>query len=241
MLVPRRTRRAHGTAGRASSVEGSTAPTPILDWESLAIANLGESIRDHNDLPERAWLCQAHKAIRPLVRPVYALDDVQPTSKTIARRRGSCSQRLAILEALARRHGIRTRVEGLAVDGRFWYARFPRTPWLVPDQVILAWPEFHIDGQWIPAGEIYDADATTTGIFTNVGAETLFDAIGQTGVAWHGDCSDGVCDLSGHVLARLGYFNHRDEVFAAHGQTLCRTARTIGEPVMSHRSAGART
>jgi len=238
--MSRRSRRA-GTGGRASFVEGSTAPTYILDWESASVAGLAEFLGEHAELFPRDWLRQAHKAISTRVRPVYALNDMQPASKTLDRGRGSCSQRLAVLEALARRHGIRTRVEGIAVDGRFWYPRFPRTPWLVPDRVILAWPEFHIAGQWIPVGELFDTNGVVTDAFTNAGEETLFDAIGRTGVAWRGDCAGGVCDLSGQVLETLGYFDHRDELFTQHGQTLCRTARTIGEPVMSHRSAGART
>ncbi|MFE4502287.1 transglutaminase domain-containing protein [Rhodococcus sp. NPDC056743] len=51
---------------------------------------------------------------------MYGLDDTQPASTTLRRGRGSCSQRLAVLEALARRRGIATRVEGLILRGEFW-------------------------------------------------------------------------------------------------------------------------
>jgi hypothetical protein len=186
---------------------------------------------------EREWLREAHAVIGRRVRPVYALNDLQAASTTVRRGRGSCSQRLAVLEAMARGRGIRTRVEGIAVDGRFWYPRFGRLRPLVPGRVILAWPEFWIEGRWVAVGELFEAGAP--GAFTNAGAETLFDAVGRTGVAWGGDCADGVCDLSGWVVERLGYFDHRDELFAQQGQTLCWTARTIGEPVLSYRSAGA--
>jgi hypothetical protein len=182
----------------------------------------------------------AHAEVRSLVRPVYALNDMQPASKTLRLGRGSCSQRLAVLESLARRHGILTRVEGIAVDGRFWYPRFPRASWLVPERVVLAWPEFDIDGGWVAVGELFEANTGAAAPFINAGEDTLFDAIGRTGIAWGGDCSEGVCDRSGHVLESLGYFDDRDGLFEEHGQTLCWTARTIGEPFMSRRSAGAR-
>jgi hypothetical protein len=224
----------------------------VLDWRSDSFTGLAgflgtdtestyaESVATESY--EQAWLRHAHQAIAAQVRPVYALNDIQPSSKTLDRGRGSCSQRLAVLEALARRRGIRTRVEGLVVDGRFWYPRFPRTPWLVPDRVVLAWPEFRTaTGGWIPVGELFEATVVMEDGFTNAGEETLFDAIGRTGVTWRGDCSTGVCDLSGHLLETLGYFDHRDDLFKEYGQTLCWAARTIGDPFMSHRSAGART
>ena len=234
LLMPRR----RGDAdGQASNVNGSTAPTYVLDWQSPVVAELAGTLGEAAD---RDWLRQAHSAIAARIRPVYALNDLQAASKTIRRGRGSCSQRLAVLETLARRHGIPTRVEGIAVDGRFWYPRFSCTPWLVPHRVILAWPEFRIAGRWVPAGELFGSHDVPTRAFTNDGDETLYDAIGRTGVSWSGSCSDGACDLSGHVLETLGYFDHRDELFARHGQTLCLTARTLGEPLMAHRSAGAR-
>lgn len=205
------------------------------------MAELETVVSAHKSMQDREWLRQAHAAITARVRPVYALNDMQPTSKTLQRGRGSCSQRLAVLEALARRRGIRTRVEGIVVDGRFWYPRFRTTPWLVPDRVVLAWPEFHLSGQWTPVGELFDAGTSASAAFTNAGEETLFDAIGRGGAAWSGDCAEGVCDLSAQVVQSLGYFDHRDDLFTRHGQTLCRTARVLGDPIMSHRSSGART
>lgn len=223
----------------AYGVGGSAEPTRVLDWGSDAVAALDGQLGD-GGLSARDWLRKAHAEVIAVVRPVYALNDLQPTSKTLHRGRGSCSQRLAVLESLARRRGIRTRVEGFAVDGAFWYPRFPRASWLVPDRVVLAWPEFHIDGKWLAVGDLFNADTASPVVFTNASEETLFDAIGRTGITWSGDCADGSCDLSGHVLENLGFFDDRDALFEAHGQTLCWTARTIGEPVMSHRSAGGR-
>lgn len=221
----------------ARSVNGSTSPTGVLDWASPRVGELEVLVGAHESMQDRDWLCHAHRAITERVRPVYALNDMQSTSKTLQRSRGSCSQRLAVLESLARRRGIPTRVEGIVVDGRFWYPRFRKARWLVPDRVVLAWPEFHLAGRWTPVGELFDAKTSAPADFTNAGEETLFDAIGRTGVVWNGDCPDGVCDLSAQVIQSLGYFNHRDELFTQHGQTLCRSARVLGEPVMSRRSS----
>jgi len=51
------------------------------------------------------------------------------------------------------------------------------------------------------------------------------------------ECSS--CDLSGEVLLDLGRFGSRDDLFAAHGQTLCWSARMAADPVLSRWSAGA--
>ncbi len=47
------------------------------------------------------------------------------------------------------------------------------------------------------------------------------------------------CDLSAHLRTDLGRFTSRDELFARHGQTMCRPARTLAEPVLGRWSAGA--
>ncbi|MDX3758685.1 hypothetical protein [Streptomyces sp. AK02-04a] len=76
----------------------------------------------------------AHGIIAREVRPVYSVDDPRSTSRTLALGRGSCSQRMAVLEAVARAVAVPTRVRGLLVDGVFWYPRFPRLKPLVPEQ-----------------------------------------------------------------------------------------------------------
>jgi len=231
--MPRR-KRPPGDAAR--SADGATDPTRVLDWHTELVAALAERI-DADGRSELQWLRSAYAQVGAAVRPVYALNDRQPVSKTLHRGRGSCSQRLAILEALSRRRGIATRVEGIAVDGQFWYPRFPRMSWLVPERVVLAWPEFLIDDTWVAAGQLFDPGPSSSAAFTNAGEETLFDAIGRNGVVWSAGCPDGVCDLSAHVVENLGYFDDRDALFEAHGQTMCWLARTAGEPVMSHRAA----
>lgn len=222
-------RRRGGVAARDST--GGVAPTRILDWHDTAVSAL------LRDLPPSAdpltMLRAAHAAIGATVRPVYALDDRQPVSKTLRRRRGSCSQRLAILEAVARAAGLPTRVQGLLVDGRFWYPRFRRLRRLVPDVVVLAWPEFRVDGEWMPVSELFGAPSGTA-CFTNASGETLFEALSRGGVDWS-------CDLSGFVVADLGRFDSRDELFAEQGQTMCRPALVLAEPLLNRWSAGAVT
>lgn len=189
-------------------------------------------------------LRQAHQIISNRVRPVYAVNDLQPASLTLLRGRGSCSQRLGVLEAVARALGVPTRVRGLLVDGAFWYPRFPRLRFAVPDAVVLAWPEFLIDGVWVSASELFGPISSLSGAegFTNAGGETLFDAVARTAVDWDGEtsapgaCSG--CDLSAMVLRDLGRFDSRDDLFAQHGQTLCWAVRTAVGPIAGRWSAG---
>ncbi|WP_214325968.1 transglutaminase-like domain-containing protein [Nonomuraea sediminis] len=181
----------------------------------------------------RTLLITAHQLIAARVRPVYAMNERQPVSRTLLLGRGSCSQRMALLEAVARACGIATRVRGLLIDGRFWHPRFPRLRRLIPRKVVLAWPEFLLDGRWTPVSELYGNLDTLRegGRFTNTGGETLFDAVARTAVDWDGaTCSS--CDLSRHVLADLGYFDSRDALFRTHGQTLCLPLRAPAELIL---------
>lgn len=232
----------HGALGRSpDEVGGETRATAILDTASGPVEAL---IAEHTDAPtQREFLRAVHADIASTVRAVYAMEDLQPASFTLRRGRGSCSQRLAVLEAAARGKGISTRVRGIAVDGSFWYPRFPKLKTLVPDRVILAWPEFRIDGTWVPVSELYGTlgEMAACGVgFTNAGGETLFDAIGRTAVDWDGT-TGGRCDLSAAVSECLGYFDSRDELFLTQGQTLAWLPRKLADGVMSRRSAaGAR-
>lgn len=228
----------------SSSPAGSVLATPILDWESAALRGL---VADLDAGEPIAMLRQAHALIGARVRPVYALEDRAPASKTLSRGRGSCSQRLAVLEAVARRLGIATRVRGLLVDGTFWYPRFPRLRVVVPDVVVLAWPEFLLEGTWVTTSELYGLVGSLSGAagFSNADGETLFDAVARTAVDWDaatsglGPCS--ACDLSAMVRGDLGRFDSRDELLAVHGQTLCWGVRALAGPVLGRWSAGVRT
>ncbi|MER5447578.1 transglutaminase domain-containing protein [Streptomyces sp. NPDC002766] len=254
LLMPRRPARLRAS-GAGAAATGSTAPTRILDGRHPRVVALLQRIEaEAGGADDRAaFLRRAHRHIAETVRPVYSVRDDLPVSAVLRRGRGSCSQRLAVLEAVARASGVPTRVRGLLVDGRFWYPRFPRLRLVVPDQVVLAWPEFRVAGPsgghvtpWLSASELFgsldELSIRREVGFSNAGAETLFDALSGTAIDWDGTtlcpASGAGCDLSGHVLADLGHFDSRDELFARHGQTLCATARLLAEPVLGRRGAG---
>ncbi|WP_328942751.1 transglutaminase-like domain-containing protein [Streptomyces sp. NBC_00250] len=247
LLMPFRT----ADAGPAPDAEttGSTRPTPILDLAHPRVAALVTRVRRAADergaVTDRARLRTAHGIIAAAVRPVYSVEDLRRVSRTLRLGRGSCSQRMAVLEAVARSLDVPTRVRGLLVDGAFWYPRFPRLRPFVPEEVLLAWPEFLLDGTWVPVAELFagqDTGPAPAGGFTNTGPETLFEAVARTTVDWDAPAAcagSAPCDLSAHLRTDLGRFTSRDELFARHGQTLCLPARTLAEPVLGRWSAGA--
>lgn len=226
-------------------VSGGIAATRILDWRSAAVQTVIRDVQRSDLAGDVHVLRAAHALIAARVRPVYSLNDARPASLTLALRRGSCSQRLAVLEAVARGYEIPTRVRGLLVDGRFWYPRFKRFRALVPNEVLLAWPEFDVDGTWLEVSELFgslqELSGGSEGGFTNAGGETLFDAVSRTAVDWDGRTSEpgtcSACDLSARVLVDLGRYDSRDELFGIQGQTLSWAARTIAEPVLGRWSA----
>lgn len=257
LLRPRgRARTAADVAGTPVRVAGGTEPTRILDWRDPRVSALAWSLELPADTDPVAFLRRAHRWIATSVRPVYSVQDERPVSQVLRLGRGSCSQRLAVLEAVARATGTATRVRGLVVDGAFWYPRFPRLRHLVPDQVLLAWPEFRLpepgaepaEPRWLTVSELFggldERGTAPGGGFTNAGSETLFEAIARTAVDWDGTaelCPTGgaPCDLSAYVLTDLGHFDSRDALFARHGQTLCLLARTVAEPILGRHAAGA--
>jgi hypothetical protein len=207
------------------------APTAILDHGHPAVRRVAHDAGT-GVLAEGEFVRAAHRALAGAVRPVYTLADRVPASVVLARGRGSCSQRMACLEAVARAGGVGTRVRGLWVDGRFWYPRFRLARRFIPRRILLAWPQFHIDGVWTDFDELYapmaeQLRANGSGSFTNDG-ETLFEAVAHTPVDFLGktrSCGP-VCDvapaadLSRFVLGEAGLFDSRDEMFARHGSLL---------------------
>jgi len=183
-----------------SPVDGGVDATDILDWRHPLVGALIVELGSREPRDEIGLLRDAHRLIGQRVRPgCTSLQDAQSVSRTLRRGRGSCSQRLAVLEAVARAWGVSTRVRGLVVDGRFWYPRFPRMRFLVPDQVVLAWPEFLLDSEWVQVAELFGSLSSLSedpgGGFTNAGAETLFDALARTAVDF-----DGRDQPAGHLL-----------------------------------------
>lgn len=190
--------------------------TPILDTGHPAVRDLAQRAVD---------LPTAHALVTDAVRAAYALDERRPASRTLGAGRGSCSQRFAVLEAVARVRGTPTRTHGLAVAGTFWHRRFPRWRRFVPDVVLLAWPQFHVDGRWQPVQDLL-APGCTTGCgprFANDGPETLFDAAARPAAV----------DLAPWLRADLGTFPDRDTFFAVHGQTLGAPLRQVAQVVLA--------
>jgi hypothetical protein len=83
--------------------------TAIRDIDNDEIQRIAGTFADHV-LSDRMRLQKAHLLLISLLRPVYSVDEWQRTSKTLRKRRGSCSQRMACLEALARSMELPTRV-----------------------------------------------------------------------------------------------------------------------------------
>ncbi|WP_094272328.1 transglutaminase domain-containing protein [Rhodococcus sp. OK302] len=217
---------------------GGVHASEILDWGHPSVEQLyAEAARETTSA--REFLVAAHRAIQQRIRAVYALDDTQPVSVTLRRERGSCSQRLAVLEALARRHGIRTRVTGLILRGEFWYPRFRRLHAFIPERVLLAWPEFLIDGNWCDVSEVLvePTEATSFEPFANAGAETLFDALSRAPIRWTEASSCDCLDFSEFVEKELGTFDSRDALFAEFGQTMSAPIRAVIDPVFRNWSA----
>ncbi|MFC8761098.1 transglutaminase domain-containing protein [Streptomyces sp. NPDC057193] len=169
LLMPYRTAR----RGHAPSAEpaGSTGPTPILDLAHPRVTALVTRVRraaeERGAVTDRALLRTAHGIVATTVRPVYSVEDLRRVSKTLGLGRGSCSQRMAVLEAVARSLGVSTRVRGLLVDGAFWYPRFPKLRPFVPVEVLLAWPEFLLDDVWVPVADLFAGDTALTDAATN--------------------------------------------------------------------------
>jgi hypothetical protein len=197
-------------------------PTPIMDYDNPLVAEAVESIFAET---ERDFLRKAHHHVMQTVYPIYNIDELQPVSVTLQKAKGSCTQRTAYVEAMARAVGIPTRARVLWVSGKFWYPRFPL--WahpFMPNRTMLLWPEFHIDDKWLDFSEIFAplealASHSESG-FTN-SAETLFDAIAVRPVDFKNhlqkcECGDAY-DLSSVVVADGGLFSTRDAALEHYG------------------------
>jgi transglutaminase-like putative cysteine protease len=199
-------------------------PTAILDFESEEIRELARSLRKPGQ-NGRSFLQKAHLMISRIILPVYSVDEWQPASRTSRDGKGSCSQRMACLEALARAVGIPTRVRALHVKGEFWFPRFPVAQWFIPRRILLAWPQFCIDETWTDFDELHGTAAELAAAapqgFKNDG-ESLFEAVGKMPVDFLGKTCGLACarpehNLSGFVLEDAGFFDSRDEAFGKFG------------------------
>lgn len=205
-----------GRTLQSSKYVKNLAPTPILDCGDIRIRLLAEQLQE---LPPRGLLQAAHQVLTDRLRPIYDLDERQPTSVTLQRGCGSCSQRMACLEAVSRAAGTPTRVHAFHVDGSFWYPRFPLLHAFIPKRILLLWPQFLLENSWMDFDELYGSPsqlaATSVGFFSNQG-ESLFEAVRHTPIDFLGKTCGLACarpdlDLSRFVLADEGIFDTRDK------------------------------
>lgn len=218
------------------SAPGSIGETRILDHASPHLQRFIADEKVARAATPASIVRTAHEAIGRRLSAVYSVNELTPASQVVRRGSGSCSQRFAVLEAIARSFGIRTRVRGLLVDGGYWNGRFPRLAGLIPHQVVIAWPEFLVDGAWLDTSALFeDCESGCAGWFLNSGPSTLFDAARDHRLEWGSSASD---DGSGGVArVDLGYFTDRDGLFAAVGQTLCMPAALTADLVLRRRAA----
>ena len=128
--------------------------TPILNYLHPIVGAVTSQL-PANKLPDQGFIQSAYHYIKRNVRPVYTVDEFQPVSETLRKQKGSCSQRMACLEALPRANEIPTRVRGLHIDGRFWYPRFRLSRPFIPKTILLALPQFHIEGSCVDFDELF--------------------------------------------------------------------------------------
>jgi len=205
--------------------------TVILDSDHEEIRALARTFADPTLTVQRR-LQHVHHHLVQVLNPVYSLNEWQPASVTLLNRRGSCSQRMACLEAIARALGIPTRVHVLYVARNFWYPRFGRWRIFMPKRILLLWPQFQIGEQWVDFDELHApvtrlVEHSPNG-FTNDG-ESLFEAVLHTPVDFFAktaalSCATPSCNLSRFVVGDEGFFDLRDEAIQRFG-TLNQTLR----------------
>lgn len=185
--------------------------TPILDYESPAVQKVLGTLSEGQPSP-RAFVQRAHLHLSDVMRPIYSVDDKQAASETIRVNGGSCAQRMACLEALARGFGIRTRVRGLWLAKKFWKERLPLLQPIMP-KTLMPWPQFWMEDRWVDFDEIFDTienlSSHVTHPFTNAGA-SLFDAVRNQPVDMLGKSSR--FSLQQFVVSDAGFFDTRDEL-----------------------------
>jgi hypothetical protein len=198
--------------------------TNVLDIGHAEVQILAKEII-RQQLPDRIRIQKAHLQLVSMLRPVYSVNELQSVSKTLARKRGSCSQRMACLEAVARAVSVPTRVRAIYVSGKFWYPRFRFLRAFIPKRILLVWPQFLLEGSWLDFDELHapmSQLAASAGHGFGNDAESLFEAVQATPVDFFGKTCGGACarpdlDLSRFVLEDKGFFNTRDEAFVTLG------------------------
>jgi hypothetical protein len=190
--------------------EATLMATPILDYGNPAVALLVTRLSEGQPGPCE-FVQRAHQHLSDVMRPIYSVAEKQPCSETLRLNGGSCSQRMAVLEALARAYGIPTRVRAIWLKKTFWKERLPLLQPIMP-KTLMPWPQFWIDERWVDFEEIYcgvpELCTRVTHPFTNAGM-SLFDAIKTQPVDMLGKTT--THSLQKFVVSDAGFFDTRDE------------------------------
>ena len=136
--------------------------TPILDYGHPQVQEVVLRL-GRRSLLRGEFIRMAHGHLSDVMRPIYSVAETQAASETLRLNGGSCSQRMACLEALARAYGIATRVRALWLDKTFWAARLPLLRPIMPKRTLMPWPQFYVDGTWIDFDEIFELDGGSGG------------------------------------------------------------------------------
>jgi hypothetical protein len=191
--------------------DGTLRPTAILDYGSRVVQQVVSVLSESHPAP-REFVQKAHLHLSDVMRPIYSIAERQPASVTMTLNTGSCSQRMACLEALARGFGIPTRVRGLWLRKQFWKERLPLLQPIMP-KTLMPWPQFWLEEKWVDFDEIFDSIAclckAVSHPFTNAGM-SLFDAVRSQPVDLLGKSSQ--FSLKSFVVSETGFFDTRDEL-----------------------------
>lgn len=207
--------------------------TRIYDYYAPSLDTLSKELPCKSDPLTVART--AYYLVRDQVSPIYSLEETRPASHTLIVGKGSCSQRLAVVESLCRKKGIGTRVRALWIRGEFWAPRFPNIASFLPSKVLLPWPQFHINNEWIGVEDLFGPLSERVGpAFTN-SSETLFEAIEKSPLDFEGryyssdsiehsqvttnsscGCIPSNGDLSKWVLNSAGIYSDRDRLWTEH-------------------------
>jgi hypothetical protein len=191
--------------------DATLRPTPILDYPSPVLQPILKLLIEDNPSP-RAFVQRAHLHFSDVMRPIYSVAEKQPASVTVTLNGGSCSQRMACLEALARAYGIPTRVRGLWLRKDFWKERLPLLQPIMP-KTLMPWPQFWLEEKWVDFDEIFqpitDLCNLVTHPFTNAGV-SLYDAVRSQPVDLLGKTS--THSLRNFVVGETAFFDTRDEL-----------------------------
>jgi transglutaminase-like putative cysteine protease len=208
-------------AAPATPVEANLISTNILNHKHPAVKLLVTQLSSSQPSP-RAFVQAAHRYLGEKMKAVYSIDEERPVSETLRLNAGSCGQRMAAVEALARGYGVPTRVRAVWLDRRFWNSRLPLLRFFLPRRTLMPWSQFYLDGSWVDLDELFGpiaelaANSPVKHAFTNRG-ESLFDAVRHTPVDFFGKLKGtryASYDISRVVVEDGSIFQTRDELLA---------------------------